>query len=128
MRKLIGALLGCALVSPAAAYSDEARLPYTGQAGQLPVQVVVDFLGHRLGEAGRFQYSTLKIEQHSRAEAFEHARITVVREGLLDDSVRGNRWRFDVNRTADGRWRIDTLREDFSCRRGRAGWGVQPCR
>jgi len=42
--------------------------------------------------------------------------------------VRGNRWRFDVNRTADGRWRIDTLREDFSCRRGRAGWGVQPCR
>lgn len=125
MKKCVFAMLLLSL--PAWAYTDEGRLPYTGQAGQLPLQVVTDFLGHRLGQEGRFEYATLKIEQHSRPEAFDHARISVVREGLLDDSVRANRWRFDVNRASDGRWRIDSVREDFACYRGREGWGVRPC-
>lgn len=125
MKKCVFAMLLLSL--PAWAYTDEGRLPYTGQAGQLPLQVVTDFLGHRLGQEGRFEYATLKIAQHSRPEAFDHARISVVREGLLDDSVRGNRWRFDVNRASDGRWRIDSVREDFACYRGREGWGVRPC-
>lgn len=113
---------------PALAYSNDARLPYRGEAGQLPLAVVMDFLGPRLGADGRFEYRTLKVEQQSRPEAFDYARITVVREGLLDDSVRGNRWRFDVNLGQDGRWRIDRVQEDFSCWRSHAGWQIKPCR
>lgn len=120
-------LLSSALALPALAYTDEGRLPYVGGPGQLPVEVVTAFVKNRLGEDGRFEYRTLTISQQSEPEAFDHAEVAVIREGLLDDSVKGVRQRLSLHLNPQGLWQIDRIREDFSCWRGRRGWGVKPC-
>ncbi|POZ61274.1 hypothetical protein C2I19_14465 [Chromobacterium alticapitis] len=108
------------------AYSDEARLPFAGQPGELPLEVALRFAKNRLGEDGRFEYATLKVVQTSRPEAFDRAGITLIREGMMDDSVKGVRQRFALSRE-ENVWTLRAVKEDFSCRRGRKGWGLKPC-
>jgi hypothetical protein len=108
------------------AYSDEARLPFVGKPGELPLEVALRFAKNRLGEDGRFEYAALKAIQTSKPEAFDQASITLIREGLMDDSVKGVRQRFELSRE-ENVWTLRAVKEDFSCRRGRKGWGLQPC-
>jgi len=69
--------------------------------------------------AGEFEGSTQRIVQvNDASEAPTVSRITVVRDGLLDDSVRGERWEIVLDRTAAGRWRITEVKRAWRCRRG----------
>ncbi|MBN3004058.1 hypothetical protein HNO92_002425 [Chromobacterium alkanivorans] len=115
-----------AIPAAASAYSDEARLPFAGQPGELPLEVVLRFAKNRLGEDGQFEYRSLKVIQISSPEAFDKASIALLREGLMDDSVKGTRQRFQLSRE-DNVWTLRAVKEDFSCWRGRKGWGVKPC-
>ena len=50
--------------------------------------MVLRFAKNRLGEDGQFEYRSLKVIQTSQPEAFDQASIALLREGLMDDSVR----------------------------------------
>ncbi|MEO9385685.1 hypothetical protein [Chromobacterium phragmitis] len=126
MLKIAMACMVGALAAPAWAYTDEGRLPFAGQPGELPLEVALRFAKDRLGEDGRFEYATLKVIQTSKPEAFDQAGITLIREGLMDDSVKGVRQRFELSRE-ENVWTLRAVKEDFSCWRGRKGWGVKAC-
>ncbi|MEN2426807.1 hypothetical protein [Chromobacterium vaccinii] len=127
LRSAMVCVAGMLAAAPAAfAYSDEARLPFAGQPGELPLEVALRFAKNRLGEDGRFEYATLKVVQTSQPEAFDRAGITLIREGLMDDSVKGVRQRFELSRE-ENVWTLRAVKEDFSCWRGRKGWGLKPC-
>ena len=68
---------------------------------------------------GEFAGSTQHIIQiNEGSEAPSASRITVVRDGLLDDSVRGERWDIVLQRTGAGRWRIAEVKRAWRCWRG----------
>jgi hypothetical protein len=72
-----------------------------------------------LAVAGPFEGSTQHIIQvNEGAEAPTASRVTVLRDGLLDDSVRGERWDIALEKTAEGAWRIKEVRRAWRCRRG----------
>jgi hypothetical protein len=52
------------------------------------------------------------------AEAPSASRITVLRDGLLDDSIRGERWEILLARTPAGFWTISEVKRAWRCRRG----------
>ena len=60
------------------------------------------------------------------ASIYEPGLDALLREGLMDDSVKGTRQRFKLSRENDV-WTIRAVKEDFSCWRGRKGWGVKLC-
>jgi uncharacterized protein len=69
---------------------------------------------------GGFEGSTQHIIQVNRgSEAPSASRITVLRDGLLDDSVRGVRWEIALEKTAAGVWRIQEVRQAWRCWRGK---------
>jgi hypothetical protein len=69
--------------------------------------------------AGAFEGSTQHIVQvNEGSEAPSGSRITVVRDGLLDDSVRGERWDIALERGTAGLWRIKEVKRAWRCRRG----------
>lgn len=69
--------------------------------------------------AGEFEGSTQHIFQVSEgAESPTVARVTVIRDGLLDDSVRGERWDISLTRTLAGAWAIKEVNRAWRCRRG----------
>jgi hypothetical protein len=100
-------------------------LPYAGAPGALPMNVVLQYLGNRLGTQGHFDYRSLLIMQESLPPAFDKANLTVIREAINDPVKRGVRLRFALTRDGDA-WTIRTLDEDFSCR-NRPVWGTRPC-
>lgn len=123
MRRVLALL--CLLPALAWGADDPARLPYRGEPGALPVQVVLQFLGRVLGQDGKFDYRSLKILQDSHPPGFDRASLTVIRDGVSDPVLRGLRHRFVLSR--DGAvWTILTLEQDFSCR-NRPAWGTKPC-
>ena len=72
-----------------------------------------------LAVAGPFEGSTQHVIQiNEGAEAPTASRVAVLRDGLLDDSVRGERWDVALERTADGAWRIKEVTRAWRCRRG----------
>jgi hypothetical protein len=72
-----------------------------------------------LAVAGSFEGRTQHVIQvNEGAEAPTASRVTVLRDGLLDDSVRGERWDISLERTADGVWRIKEVKRAWRCRRG----------
>jgi hypothetical protein len=72
-----------------------------------------------LAVAGPFEGATQHIIQANEgAEAPTASRVTVLRDGLLDDSVRGERWEIALERTAAGLWRIKEVTRSWRCRRG----------
>ena len=42
----------------------------------------------------------------------------MIRDGLLDDSMRGERWDIVLDRSATGAWTIKEVKRAWSCRRG----------
>jgi hypothetical protein len=68
---------------------------------------------------GEFEGSTQHIIQvNEGSESPSAARITVLRDGLMDDSVRSERWDIALQRTAESIWSIKEVRRSWRCWRG----------
>lgn len=82
-----------------------------------------------LRAAGRFEGSTQVVLQSNNVpEAPLRSRVTVVRDGLLDDAVRGERWDVELERSTAGAWRIRSVRRAWLCRRGHLDrFATAPC-
>lgn len=57
-------------------------------------------------------------EEKNRSEGSDETKIVCIRDGFLDDSIRGDWWEFDLKRLADGTWRVSKSRFATRCRRG----------
>jgi hypothetical protein len=69
--------------------------------------------------AGKFEGATQHIIQvNEGSESPSASRITILRDGLLDDSVRGERWDIALERTAEDGWNIKEVRRSWRCWRG----------
>lgn len=80
--------------------------------GASPVEVA-------LKAAGPFEGVTQQIVQvNEGVEGPSASRVTIVRDGLLDDSLRGVRWDMRLERTQAGGWRIAEAQRAWRCRRG----------
>jgi hypothetical protein len=55
--------------------------------------------------------------------------VTVIRDGLLDDAVRSERWEVSLARTAAGTWEIGQVTRAWRCWRDvtTAGFAAKPC-
>jgi hypothetical protein len=72
-----------------------------------------------LAVAGRFEGSAQHIIQvNDGGESPVSSHVTVLRDGLLDDSIRGQRWDISLERSASGPWRIKHVQLAWRCRRG----------
>jgi hypothetical protein len=83
-----------------------------------------------LAVAGTFEgRQQLIVQVNEGGEASSAARVTVIRDGLLDDAVRSQRWDIDFTRTAAGAWQIRQVGKAWRCWRGAgsAGFAAQPC-
>jgi uncharacterized protein len=80
--------------------------------GNAPLDIVLKIVGD-------FEGSTQHIIQvNEGSEAPSASRITVLRDGLMDDSVRGVRWDIALKKTTAGVWRIKEARRAWRCWRG----------
>lgn len=110
---------GTQRVAPAQ-YADASAL---ASRGGNPVDIA-------LAVTGPFEGATLHIIQANQGvEAPSASRVTVLRDGLLDDSVRGDRWEVALERTAAGAWSIKEVTRSWRCRRGAqtASFGATRC-
>lgn len=90
-------------------YAEAAALAARGAA---PVDIA-------LAVAGPFEGSSQHIIQVNQGvESPSASRVTVLRDGLLDDSVRSERWEVALQRTATGAWSIGGVERAWRCRRG----------
>jgi len=83
-----------------------------------------------LGVAGAFEGARQLIAQTNEgAESPAASRVTVIRDGLLDDAVRTERWDIELARTAAGTWEIRQVTKSWRCWRGAqtTGFAAQPC-
>jgi hypothetical protein len=80
--------------------------------GSAPLDIVLKIVGE-------FEGSTQHIIQvNEGSEAPSASRITVLRDGLLDDSVRGVRWNIALEKTRSGVWSIKEVKRSWRCWRG----------
>jgi hypothetical protein len=93
---------------PPAAYAEAAKLA-AGRA--TPVEIALAVTGPF---EGRSQHI---VQVNEGVEVPTGARVTVVRDGLLDDSLRGDRWDIRLERTQAGAWRIADVQRAWRCRR-----------
>lgn len=93
----------------AEAYAAAAAL---AAGGGSPLEIALAITGPFEGVAQHI------LQVNDGAEAATATRITVVRDGLLDDAVRGERWDIRLDRGATGTWRIREVRRAWRCRRG----------
>ncbi len=112
-------VIGTALV-PASKYrAASSRAARTGS----PVDIA-------LGVTGAFEGARQFIVQTNEgAESPAASRVTVIRDGLLDDAVRTERWDITLARTAAGSWEIRGVTKAWRCWRGAmtASFAVLPC-
>jgi uncharacterized protein len=81
-------------------------------SGNAPLDIVLKIVG-------AFQGSTQHIIQENEAkEAPSVSRITVLRDGLMDDSVRGVRWDIALEKSTENVWKIMEVRRSWRCWRG----------
>lgn len=57
--------------------------------------------------------------QNDFTENPQYSTVTITQEGLLDDSVYGQRFFITLTRASDGTWTIDDLQTTWRCQRGR---------
>jgi len=57
-------------------------------------------------------------EMKNRVEGADSATVVMIRDGFLDDSVRGDWHEVVFGRQADGTWRVTEARVAYRCRRG----------
>ena len=105
---------------PASQYRDaSSRAARTGSPVDLALGVTGPFEGAR----------QLIVQANEGAESPTASRVTVIRDGLLDDAVRTERWDIALARTTAGGWEIREVRKAWRCRRGAntAGFAAQLC-
>jgi len=110
---------GRALV-PKAQYGDAApRAARTDSPVDVALSVVGPFEGAR----------QLIVQVNEGAESPSASRVTVIRDGLLDDAVRSERWDIALTRTAAGTWEIREVAKAWRCWRGAmtAGFAAKSC-
>lgn len=82
------------------------------EGGGAPIEIA-------LAIAGRFEGSMQSVTQvNAGSESPVATRVTIVRDGLLDDSVRGEFWEVALDRTPNGKWTVRGIRQAWLCRRG----------
>ncbi|HYN60848.1 MAG TPA: hypothetical protein VET87_15025 [Rubrivivax sp.] len=120
LASLIDLPVASAALVPASQYREaSSRAARTGS----PVDIA-------LGVAGSFEGSRqLIVQTNEGAESPSASRVTVIRDGLLDDAVRTERWDIHLTRTAAGPWEIRQVSKSWRCWRGAkpAGFEAQPC-
>jgi hypothetical protein len=90
-------------------YAEASALAARGGA---PIDIALEI-------AGKFEGATQQITQvNEGGEAPTLSRVTVLREGLLGDSLRAERWDITLARTPAGVWRIGEVKRAWRCRRG----------
>jgi hypothetical protein len=63
----------------------------------------------------------------NRTEAADSSVVTLIRDGLLDDSVKGDWHRLVLVRVEGGAWHVVEGRRAQTCWRGRDDYGADPC-
>ena len=112
-------VIGTALV-PASKYRDaSSRATRTGSPVDIALSVAGAFEGAR----------QLIVQANEGAESPSASRVTVIRDGLLDDAVRSERWDIAVTRTAAGTWEVREVGKAWRCWRGAmpAGFAAKSC-
>jgi len=99
---------GTKLVSPAE-YREASAFAARGGA---PIDIALNIVGEFSGSAQHI------IQVNEGAEAPSASRLTVIRDGLLDDSIRGERWDIVLQRSAAGAWEIREVKRSWRCWRG----------
>lgn len=90
---------------------------YTGaravaERGGSPVEIALAVAGEF---EGRVQHV---IQENDAGEAPVGCRVTVLRDGLLDDAIRSERWFVVLARSPGGSWSIREATRAWRCRRG----------
>ncbi|WP_027469391.1 hypothetical protein [Deefgea rivuli] len=121
-----------AAISSMAMAEEPRKQLYTGQLGQAPVQVMFDYLKNRIAdEYGIGEYRELVIKQRAAGpENFKKVSIEAQMQGLLDDSIKTQRFQLGMSFNEETSvWLIDTVKQDWQCRRGASkGWTQKPCK
>ena len=88
-----------------------------------PLQIILRFLP---SFEGKIQYITRK---HDSAESARRAEVIVIEEGYLDDSVRGGRYEFILEKDVNDRWKLLSAKKASRCwpNRGHEDFSKQPC-
>ena len=102
-----------------AAYTDPIQ---EQQAFQSPIAAVLGVTGDR----GRSQQITRKDDS---GEAATTTTITVIQDGLMDDSIRGFKYSFKLSKKPDGNWIIEKQSKLLRCWKGRGheAFSGEPC-
>jgi hypothetical protein len=80
--------------------------------------------------AGEFEGTAQQVTQlNEGSESASATRVTVVRDGLPDDSIRAQRWDIRLDRAVGGVWTIREVKEAWLCWRGepRDRFAADPC-
>jgi len=96
------------VVAPA----DYAAATALAARGGIPVAIALEI-------AGPFEGTEQQIVQvNEGGEALTASRITILRDGLHDDSLRGERWDITLARNSEDVWKIVEVKKAWRCRRG----------
>ena len=77
-----------------------------------PIEIALKVVGDFEGQSQHI------VQVNEGSEAPWASRVTVVQDGLLDDSIRARRWDIALQRSAAGTWVIREVRLAWRCRRG----------
>jgi hypothetical protein len=92
--------------------ADYAEASTLAASGASPIDIALKI-------AGKLEAATQHIVQmNDRGEAPSRSRVTVLRDGLLDDSIRGERWDIALEKTPAAAWKIGEVKRAWRCRRG----------
>ena len=117
-----------ALDAPVASETLIAPAKYQGAAASAAAGATA--LDIALQIAGEFEGAAQQVTQlNEGSEAPSATRVTVVRDGLLDDSIRARRWEILLERADGGAWTIREVKEAWLCWRGesRDRFAAEPC-
>jgi hypothetical protein len=83
--------------------------------------VTNEYLGENLTDA-----SSRSFQATTAGEGAGSATVSLLLDGLFDDSVRSRRFDLTLSRRADGTWRIDTAQWAQRCQQGRGHQDFSP--
>ena len=89
-----------------------------------PLLLVLHLIG------GDMDTRSLVIEElKNRSEGADATKIVCIRDGFLDDSIRGDWWEMDLRRMPDGTWRVSESRIAIRCWRSEntSAYQEKPC-
>ena len=77
-----------------------------------PVDIALEVVGPFEGKTQHI------IQDNEGSEAPSSAQVTVIRDGLLDDAISGERWDIALDKARSGVWNIKEVKKAWRCRRG----------